>query len=63
LPLRKRLIPFPGAGVVIEDIGIDCAMCGIYPSMQAFACIPPLVIHDFIQSSDRIVLDGRTAPD
>jgi GR25 family glycosyltransferase involved in LPS biosynthesis len=54
VPLRNRLIPFPGTDVVIEDAGIDCAMCGVYPSMEAFACIPPLALHDDAQSSDRI---------
>jgi len=57
LPLRKRLIPFPGTDIVLEDIGIDCAMCGAYGSMQAFVCIPPLVIHDDVQTSDRIARD------
>lgn len=61
LPLRKRFIPFPGTGIVIEDICIDCAMCGIYPSMEAFACIPPLVLHDVQQISDRIERDDATA--
>jgi GR25 family glycosyltransferase involved in LPS biosynthesis len=60
LPLKKRFIPFPETGVVIEDICIDCTMCGIYPSMQAFACIPPLVLHDVKQISDRIARDECT---
>ncbi len=54
LPLRKRVIPFPGTGVVINDICVDCTMCGVYPSMEAFACFPPLVLHDFKQASDRL---------
>ncbi|HEY1383746.1 MAG TPA: FkbM family methyltransferase [Dongiaceae bacterium] len=58
LPLKKRLIEFPGAGVVIDDVGIDCTMCSVYGSTQAFVCIPPLVIHDHTQSSNRIELDG-----
>ncbi|MGX5805674.1 glycosyltransferase family 25 protein [Bradyrhizobium sp. Arg314] len=58
LPLRKRTISFPGAGVTIEDTGIDCAMCAAYSSMQAFACIPPLVIPDPDQTSDRIRADN-----
>jgi GR25 family glycosyltransferase involved in LPS biosynthesis len=58
LPLRNRLIPFPGTNVVLDDTGIDCPMCGIYPSMQAFACIPPIVLHDEAQSSDRIARGG-----
>jgi hypothetical protein len=60
LPLRKRFIPFPGTGVVIEDTGIDCRMCGAYSSMQAFTCVPPLVIPDYEQPSERLELD-RTA--
>jgi GR25 family glycosyltransferase involved in LPS biosynthesis len=60
LPLRKRFIPFPGTGVVIEDTGIDCRMCGAYSSMQAFTCVPPLVIDDYEQPSERLELD-RTA--
>ena len=57
LPLKKRFVDFPGAGVVIDDVGIDCTMCSAYPSMQAFVCIPPLVIQDHTQSSARIELD------
>lgn len=57
LPLRKRLIPFPGTGTFLPDNAIDVAMCGAYRSMQAFACIPPLVIHDGDHSSDRIARD------
>ena len=52
LPLRKRHIPFPGTGIVNDDLGIDTAMCAAYGSMQAFICIPPLVIHDDEQTSD-----------
>jgi len=57
LPLRKRLIEFPGAGVGVRDQGIDTAMNLAYSSMQAFVCIPPLVIHDDSQLSDRIATD------
>jgi GR25 family glycosyltransferase involved in LPS biosynthesis len=57
LPLRKRLIKFPGTGVAIDDEGIDMAMSGAYGSMQAFICIPPLVIHDDVQTSDRVARD------
>ncbi|TPI25056.1 glycosyltransferase [Mesorhizobium sp. B3-1-6] len=59
LPLQRRLIPFPGTGVVIEDTGIDCAMCGAYGSMQAFLCIAPLVIPDDGQSSERMSMDRQ----
>jgi hypothetical protein len=57
LPLRKRLIPFPGTRVVNVDTGIDVAMCGAYSSMHAFMCIPPLVIHDDKLASDRVEAD------
>jgi GR25 family glycosyltransferase involved in LPS biosynthesis len=58
LPLSDRLIPFPGTGVVIRETGIDCPMCGVYGSIQAFACMPPIVIHDDEQLSDRVTADG-----
>ncbi len=57
LPLRKRLIPFPGTDTVIEDNSIDAGMCGAYGSMQAFVCIPPLVIADDEQTSERFKAD------
>lgn len=53
LPIKKRTIPFPGTGVVIDDTGIDCAMCAVYSSMQAFVCMPPLVFSDDEQQSIR----------
>lgn len=45
LPLRDRLIEFYEAGVATPDVGIDVTLCGIYPEMKAFTCIPPLLIH------------------
>jgi glycosyl transferase family 25 len=45
LPLRKRAIEFPVAGVALEAIGIDATLCGAYPDMQAFMCLPQLVVH------------------
>ncbi|QKC85269.1 glycosyltransferase family 25 protein [Mesorhizobium sp. NZP2077] len=59
LPLRSRLIPFPGTAVILDDTGIDCAMCAAYGSMQAFLCMPPLVIHDTELPSDRTDADHR----
>ncbi|TPL07075.1 glycosyltransferase [Mesorhizobium sp. B2-4-14] len=59
LPLRSRRIPFPGTAVVLDDTGIDCAMCAAYGSMQAFLSIPPLVIHDDNQASDRLATDRQ----
>lgn len=52
-PLRKQFITFPGAGIVIEDEGLDSTMNGAYANMQAFLCLPPLVIQDDMQGSDR----------
>ncbi|TIV15960.1 MAG: glycosyltransferase family 25 protein, partial [Mesorhizobium sp.] len=59
LPLRHRLIPFPGTDVIIEDTGIDCAMCAAYGSMQGYICMPPLVIVDDEQLSDRVATDKK----
>jgi GR25 family glycosyltransferase involved in LPS biosynthesis len=59
LPLRKRTITFPGAGVVVDDLHIDIAMCGAFVSMEAFTCIPPLVFHDERQPSAREETDNR----
>jgi len=44
LPLRPALIDFPGFGVRIANDGVDCMMNGVYPSRQAFVCVPPLVV-------------------
>ena len=49
LPLSSRVVPFPGTGILAENTGIDCAMCGVYGSIRAFVCIPPLVLHDQTQ--------------
>ena len=59
LPLRSLLIPFPGTDVLAANDGIDCAMCGAYSSMQAFICIPPLVLQDDLQNSDRVAVDRK----
>jgi GR25 family glycosyltransferase involved in LPS biosynthesis len=53
VPLRKRLIAFPNTSIVNTDTGIDVAMCAAYAEMRAFMCLPPMVIHDDEQSSDR----------
>jgi hypothetical protein len=52
LPLDDRLITFAGAGVTIQNEGIDCLMCGILPRMEAFVCMPPLAITDSRLRSD-----------
>lgn len=57
LPLRSRLIPFPGTGIVNQDSGIDVTMCAVYEEMQAFISIPPLVIQDDSIQSDRLSTD------
>ncbi len=54
LPLRKRLISFPGTNIVNQDVGIDVSMCAVYGSMQAYLCLPPLVIEDKSLESVRI---------
>lgn len=57
LPLRKRVIGFPHTGQIFEDRGIDLTMCGLYRSMQAFMCMPPLVMMDNAAESERRELD------
>lgn len=57
LPLGQRLVPFPGAGVVVDSVGIDTLMCGAYPSMQAFMCCPPM-LQDTNLTSDRLQIDS-----
>ena len=42
--VSSRLIPFPGTEVIADNWGIDSAMNGAYSSMQAFICMPPLVL-------------------
>ncbi|MBV8472184.1 MAG: glycosyltransferase family 25 protein [Hyphomicrobiales bacterium] len=44
LPMKKRWITFPDAGVTTEDEGVDCALCGLYPSTAAYICMPQLAI-------------------
>jgi GR25 family glycosyltransferase involved in LPS biosynthesis len=44
LPLQKRFMSFPDAGVVTKDIGIDVALSGYFPSMKAYLCLPQLVV-------------------
>jgi GR25 family glycosyltransferase involved in LPS biosynthesis len=57
LPLRKRLIQFPDAAVSVWDEGIDITLCGLYPALKAFICIPPLLIPRDDQKSDRLAID------
>lgn len=44
LPLRPMLIPFPRFDVVIENRTVDHMMNGVVHQMNAFVCIPPLVV-------------------
>jgi hypothetical protein len=44
--------------VAVDDTGIDNVMAGAYASMQAFLCLPPLVLHDNQMPSDNRA-DGR----
>jgi GR25 family glycosyltransferase involved in LPS biosynthesis/glycosyltransferase involved in cell wall biosynthesis len=62
LPLKSWNIPFPGTDVIAGNTGIDCTMNGIYSSMQAFICMPPLVIEDKTLNSDRVGMDRDSNP-
>ena len=44
LPLKPGFLKFTDFPITIENIGIDCAMNGAFPTMNAYACIPPLVV-------------------
>jgi GR25 family glycosyltransferase involved in LPS biosynthesis len=63
LPLKSWSIPFPGTDVVSRNSGIDCAMNGVYGSMQAFISIPPLVLEDKGLNSDRTTTDLANTSD
>ena len=56
-PLRHRMIEFPEADVITPDYGIDAALSGLYPSLRAFICMPPLVLPCDAQISDREQID------
>jgi GR25 family glycosyltransferase involved in LPS biosynthesis len=57
-PLRNRLIEFPDAGVRTWNIGVDIALCALYPSIKAFMCLAPLAIHHPNMGSIRTATDG-----
>jgi GR25 family glycosyltransferase involved in LPS biosynthesis len=59
LPLRKREIRFPDAGVTTGDEGIDCVLCGLYPTLKAFICVPQLLITCNEDGSSRKVIDNE----
>ncbi len=44
IPLRAEHIGFPDFGIVIDNLGIDCKMNGIWPSMSAHIALPPIAI-------------------
>ncbi len=58
LPMQKRWITFPDAGVTTEDEGVDCALCGLYPSTAAYICLPQLAIACADIASVRKQMDG-----
>jgi glycosyltransferase involved in cell wall biosynthesis/GR25 family glycosyltransferase involved in LPS biosynthesis len=62
LPLRRRAVKFARPGVSFWDEGIDAAMNGAIPQMNAYICVPPLVLHapPDDSSSERKAID--TAP-
>jgi GR25 family glycosyltransferase involved in LPS biosynthesis len=44
LPMRSRQIVFPDAGVRITAKTKDVDLCGLYPSIKAFLCLPNLAL-------------------
>lgn len=44
LPIRTRTIEFPDAGVRVVAKSKDVDLCGLYPSLQAFLCLPNLAL-------------------
>ena len=44
LPINAPLIAFPGLEITIDNYGIDATLNGAYPHIEAFACMPPLVV-------------------
>jgi ADP-heptose:LPS heptosyltransferase/GR25 family glycosyltransferase involved in LPS biosynthesis/glycosyltransferase involved in cell wall biosynthesis len=46
VPLAPRLIAFKDFPITIENDGIDCIMNAVYPNMNAYTCVPPLVVPD-----------------
>lgn len=61
LPLQKRLIKFED-GLNRNDAGIDVPLCSLYPEMNAYVCLPQLVIPLGQDESARKQIDvGATA--
>lgn len=44
LPLKPEHIGFTNFGIVIDNLGIDCKMCQVWPSMSAHVALPPIAI-------------------
>jgi GR25 family glycosyltransferase involved in LPS biosynthesis/tetratricopeptide (TPR) repeat protein len=44
LPLRPMLTSWRGFDVKVENRSLDCMLNGIIPDLNAFVCIPPLVV-------------------
>lgn len=44
LPIRPLEVYFPGLNRKIPNLGIDIVMNALYPRLNAFVCLPPLVI-------------------
>jgi glycosyl transferase, family 25 len=44
LPIREMKIFVPGLNREIPNYGVDVAMAGAYPRLNAFVCFPPIVI-------------------
>jgi GR25 family glycosyltransferase involved in LPS biosynthesis len=57
IPLRNRLISFPEAAVSTWDTSIDIAMAGLYPSLKAYICLPPLLFRSTEFASVRTAMD------
>jgi GR25 family glycosyltransferase involved in LPS biosynthesis len=53
LPLTPWSINFTHYPIMISNVGIDCIMNGAYPTLQAFVCIPPLVVTEHVRSTIR----------
>lgn len=46
LPIRPMIVDFAGFGLRLNNVGIDCIINGVMPSLKAYVCLPPLAISD-----------------
>ena len=53
LPLTNALIRFQNFPIAIENKGIDCVMNGLFPRINAYVSLPPLVAGDSVFSTVR----------